>query len=158
MNQPGYIEKILSKFGMADSKPRSNPCELDIKKTSDKFDLLDSKTYRKIIGSLIYIMVATRPNIFYTVTRLSQNQAKPNSFHLNKLKMHNHSITNIQEIAEALEIRRFCDEDWANSSDRKSVSGFCFRLAENDPMISWKSKKQNSVALSTCKVEFIAIS
>ena len=38
------------------------------------------------------------------------------------------------------------------------MSGFCFRLAENNPMISWKSKKQNSVALSICKVEFIVIS
>ena len=37
------------------------------------------------------------------------------------------------------------------------MSGFCFRLAENNPMISWKSKKQNSVTLSTCEVEFIAI-
>ena len=52
----------------------------------------------------------------------------------------------------------FCDLDWRNLDDRKSVSRFCFRLAENNPMISWKSKKQNSVALSTCKVEFIAIS
>ena len=38
------------------------------------------------------------------------------------------------------------------------MSGFHFRLADNNPIISWKSKKQNSVALSTCKVEFIAIS
>ena len=38
------------------------------------------------------------------------------------------------------------------------MSGFCFRLAENNPMISWKSKKQNSVVLSTCKEEFITIS
>ena len=41
---------------------------------------------------------------------------------------------------------------------RKAWSGFCFRLAENNPMISWKSKKQNSITLSTCKAEFIAIS
>ena len=38
------------------------------------------------------------------------------------------------------------------------MSGFCFRLVENNPMISWKSKKQNSVTLSTWKSEFIAIS
>ena len=45
-----------------------------------------------------------------------------------------------------------------NLDDRKSKSGFCFRLAGNNPMISWKSKMQNSVALSTCEAEFIAIS
>ena len=52
----------------------------------------------------------------------------------------------------------FCDTDWANLSDRKSVSGYCFRLAENNPMISWKSKKEDSVTLTTCEVEFITIS
>ncbi len=72
MNQSRYIEKI-SKFGMADCKPRSTPCEMDIKKTSDEVDLIDSKPYREIIGSLIYIMVATRSDICYTVTRLSQD-------------------------------------------------------------------------------------
>ena len=80
MNQSRYFEKI-SKFGMADSKPCSTPCGMDIKKTSDEVDLIDSKSYREIIGSLIYTMVATRPNICYTVTRLSQNLTKPNSFH-----------------------------------------------------------------------------
>ena len=50
MNQSRYIEKILSKFSMADCKPRSNPCEMDIMKTSDEVDLIDSKPYRKIIG------------------------------------------------------------------------------------------------------------
>ena len=71
MNQSRYIEKILSKFGMADCKPRSTPCEMDIKKTSDKVNLIDSKPYREIIGSRIYIMVPKRPDICYTVTRLS---------------------------------------------------------------------------------------
>ena len=67
MNQSRYIEKILSKFDMADCKPRSTPCEMDITKTSDDVDLIESKPYREIIGSLIYIIVATRPDIYYTV-------------------------------------------------------------------------------------------
>ena len=81
MNQSRYIEKILPKFGMGDCKPRSTPCEMDIMKTSDKVNLIDSKPYREIIGSLIYIIVAIRPDICYTVTRLSQDPAKENSFH-----------------------------------------------------------------------------
>ena len=86
MNQSRYIEKILSKFGMADCKPRSTPYEMDIMKTSDEVNLIESKPYREIIGSLIYLMVATRPDICYTVTRLSQDLAKSNSFHLTKAK------------------------------------------------------------------------
>ena len=141
INQSRYIKKMLSKFGMAYCKP-----------------------YCAIIGSLIYIMVATRPDICYTVTRLSQDWAKPNSFHLTKAK---HILCYLKDtINQSLIYKKlqkplklgFCDTDWVNLSGRKSVSGFCFRLAENNPMISWKSKKQNSVALSTCEAESIAIS
>ena len=53
MNQSRYIETISSKFGMADCKPHLTPCEMDIKKTSYKVDLIESKPYCKIIGSLI---------------------------------------------------------------------------------------------------------
>ena len=110
-------------------------------------------------------MIATRPDICYTVARLSQNLLKPNSFHLTKAKhvLHylkgtiNQSLT-FKKLQKPLKLEGFCDVDWANLSDSKSMSGFCFRLAENNPMISWESKKQNSVTLSTCKVEFIAIS
>ena len=105
MNQSRYIENI------ADCKPHSTPC--DIKKTSDEVDLIESKLCCGIIDSLIYIIVATRPDICYTVTRLSQELAKPNSFHLIKakhiihyLKGKNQTVTNILEITETLEIRR----------------------------------------------------
>ena len=56
-------------------------------KTSDKIDLVESKPYHEIIGSLKYVMIATRPDICYTVTRLSQDLTKPNSFHLMKAKL-----------------------------------------------------------------------
>ena len=55
MNHSRYIEKILSKFGMMDCKLHSTPREMDIMKPSDEVDLIDSKSYREIIGSLIYI-------------------------------------------------------------------------------------------------------
>ena len=110
-------------------------------------------------------MVATRPDVFYTVTRLSQDQTKPNYFHLSKAKYVLHYLKGtitlsliLKKSQKPLKLEGFCDSDWGNLDDRKSRSWFCFRLAENNPMISWKSKKQNSVALSTCQVEFIAIS
>ena len=143
MNQSRYIEKILSKFSMADC---STPCEMDITKTSDEINLIKS-------------------DICYTVTRLSQDLAKPNSFHLAKAKNGsrylkctiNQSLI-FKKSQKPLKLEGFCYTDSANLNGRKSVSGFCFRLAENNPMISWKSIKQNSVALSTGKAEFIAIS
>ena len=54
MNQSRYIEKILSKFGMTDCKPHSTICEMDITKTNDKVNLIESKPYHEIIGILLY--------------------------------------------------------------------------------------------------------
>ena len=53
---------------MADCKPCSTPCEMDITKISDNVNLIDSKPYHEIIGSIIYIMIVTRLDICYTVT------------------------------------------------------------------------------------------
>ena len=86
---------------------------MDIKKTSDEVDLIDSKTYQETIVILIYVMVATKLDICYTVTRLSQDLAKPNSFHLTKAKhvlrylkgTINKSLT-FKKIVETLKIRR----------------------------------------------------
>ena len=63
-----------------------------------------------------------------------------------------------KKLQKPLKLEGFGDLDWGNLGDRKSMSEFRFKLAENNPMISWKSKKQNSVTLSTCKAEFITIS
>ena len=121
MNQSRYIEKILSKFSMADCKPCSTPCEMDVTKTSDKVDLIISKPYCEIIGSLKYVMVATRPDICYTVTRLYQDLAKPNSFHLMKAKhvlcylkgTINQSLIS-KKSQKPLKLEGCCDSDWGN--------------------------------------------
>ena len=72
---------------MVDYKPHSTLCEMALTKTSDKVDFVESKPYHEIISSLKYVLVATRPDICYTVTRLSQDLKKQtNSFHLMKAK------------------------------------------------------------------------
>ena len=56
-----------------------------------------------------------------------------------------------------MEILGFCDSDWGGSLDRKSVSGYCFRLHKDGPLISWKSCKQRVIALSSCEAEYVAL-
>ena len=63
-------------FSMAFYKSHSTLSKMALTKTSDKVDLIESKPYREVIGSLKYVMVATRPDIYYTVTRLSQDLKK----------------------------------------------------------------------------------
>ena len=57
-----------------------------------------------------------------------------------------------------LTLKGFCDSDWgASIEDRRSVTGYNFQLSQDGPLISWKSRKQPTVALSTCEAEYVAL-
>ena len=59
--------------------------------------------------------------------------------------------------SDALELNGFCDSDWGTSEDRRSITGYGFQLCKSGPLISWKSRKQQTVALSTCEAEYMAL-
>ena len=79
MGQSHYIKHILERFDMTDCKPRATPCEakLEAYEKTVENTAEDIKRYREIVGSLIYVMVCTRPDLSFVVTRLSQNLEKP---------------------------------------------------------------------------------
>ena len=70
MNQSKYIGRVLERFNMSNCKPRATPCELKMD-LSNNSDPVDSRKYREIIGSLIYLMTCTRPDLSYAVGKLS---------------------------------------------------------------------------------------
>ena len=60
--------------------------------------------------------------------------------------------------SENLELFGFSDSDWAtDKDDRKSTSGFCFKLCRFGSVVSWASKKQGCVALSSCGAEYVSL-
>jgi hypothetical protein len=166
IDQRKYIEKVLTKFKIDDCQPKSTPCDPDVTgiKEGDSTELADPKLYREIVGSLIYIMTGTRPDLCYSVTRLSQSMSKPTKADLNTAK---HTLRYIKGTVDyslkfrkldcKLELVGFCDSDWGGSEDRRSITGYAFQLSETGPLISWKSKKQQTVALSTCEAEYVAL-
>ena len=166
MNQSRYINKLLERFDMTDSHPVKIPCEQNIVNTSheDSQELADVRLYREIVGSLIYIMTATRPDLSYIVTKLSQFMSNPTKSHLNSAKRVLRYLKGTKDKKltffksdNTMELCGFSDSDWASGNDRKSISGYCFQLQRNGALISWKSKKQQIVALSTCEAEYIAL-
>ena len=166
MNQSIYVSKILLRFGLSDAKPVAIPCDSSfVNSIHVESELLeDPKIYREIVGSLIYLMIATRPDISYVVTKLAQSMAKPTKYHLSAakrvlryLKGTAHYSLNFAKSKEPLSLIGFSDSDWGSSEDCKSISGYCFQLQSDGPIISWKSKKQPVVALSSCEAEYVAL-
>lgn len=167
MSQTKYIENILSRFEMENCKPRSSPCETMIlnKDTPEESAPVDSRLYREIVGSLVYIMTSTRPDLCYSVTKLSQYLSAPTVVHLNTAK---HVLRYLKGTADKglvfrkydqpLSLIGYCDADWGSSEDRHSITGYGFKLSKNSPLISWKSRKQPTVALSTCEAEYMSLS
>ena len=165
MTQKRHVEKILAKFGMSECKPRSTPCEQKLNFDSEG-EVIDSTGYREIVGSLIYIMTCTRPDLSWVVSKLSQYLAEPKQQHwatakhiLRYLKGTMDQELHYQKCEESLlQLEGYSDADWAaDKDDRRSTSGYCFSLTENGPVISWKSRKQPTVALSTCEAEYMAL-
>ena len=110
-------------------------------------------------------MTGTRPDLCYIVTRLTQNMAKPTQSDLSLAK---HVLRYLKSTWEQclqfgkskspLKLTRFCDSDWgASVKERCSTTGYNFQLTENGPLISRKSRKQQTVALSTCEAEYISL-
>ena len=166
MDQIKYIEKVVRRFQMQDCKPRATPCELGVNKISSESEetFTDKKVYQEIVGSLIYVMTATRPDLSFIVTKLSQFMSNPSSCHLYLAK---HVLRYLKgtldyklrfrKSMQGENVHGYCDADWGSSEDRKSITGYVFKICEDSSAVSWKSRKQPTVALSTCEAEYMAL-
>ena len=131
----------------------------DEEKTSSLFKY----GYANLIGSLMYLAIATRPDIAYSVNKLAQYTSAPRSKHWTAIKRIFRYLkgTKYYELVyggspELLDdnINFYCDADWASDQDRKSISGYVVTIAGG--AVAWSSKKQATVAPSTPEAEYIA--
>ena len=159
--QSKYVKDILKKFGMEDAKPIKTPMA-----TNGHLDLdeggnpVDQKLYRSMIGSLLYL-TASRPDIMFSVCMCARFQAAPRECHLTAVKRilrylkYSPNIGLWYPKGAHFDLVGFSDSDYAGCKvDRKSTSGGCQFLGRS--LVSWSSKKQNSVALSTAEAEYIS--
>jgi len=169
LTQRRYITNLLQKFGMENCKPISTPLDSNQRLTKkmdsnaeEKGISTKHKPYRELIGSLIYLANATRPDLAFVAGALSRFCTDPEEAHwkLTKrvLRYLQHTIDyGITYAKDHRKMRAYADSDWASDvDDRKSCSGNVIMLAGGP--ISWESKKQKSVALSTMEAEYMSLS
>lgn len=167
ISQRSYIQEILGTYGFSDCNPTATPMEpgIILQKSQAEINVERQQKYQQAIGSLMYLMVQTRPDIAYAVSTLAQFSSNPNDVHWYAVKRIFRYLKGTLDLGieysgnakQASELIGFSDADYAGDRDtRRSTSAFVFMLSGGP--ITWTSKKQTSVALSTCEAEYMAMS
>ncbi|KRT78250.1 hypothetical protein AMK59_6683 [Oryctes borbonicus] len=162
ISQQNLIARVLKKFYMLECKSSYTPMQAKLNLELQPNIQLEVP-YKELIGSLMYIMLGSRPDICFSVMYFSQFQ---NCFgithwkHLrNILRYLNYTKNYALKYTKTnvdLNVEAYADSDFAsNPNDRKSVTGFLLKL--NNNTVAWKSKKQAIVALSSSESEYVAL-
>ena len=161
LSQSHYIKKVLEKFKEYDYSPIRTPIDVNLHLTKNKGQDIYQLEYSRIIGSLMYIMSCTRPNIAYAVSKLSRYTSNPGEDHWKTL------VRVLRYLKYTLNyglhytwypaiLEGYSDANWiSETKDTKSTSGFVFTLG--GAAVSWKSSKQTCIARSIMELEFIAL-
>lgn len=161
LNQEKFIEDTLKKFKMEDCKATSTPIEPGLKLEKGGRYERNDLPYKNLIGTLMYLAVATRPDIMFAISYLSQFNDCYGEEHFKCAKRVLRYLKGTKSVGLIFkktrrELHGMADADWgACKLDRKSFSGYCFKYAGT--AISWMSKKQKTVALSTAEAEYVAL-
>jgi hypothetical protein len=161
ISQEKYMKDMLARFEMTKAKSAKTPMP-----TKMQLDLgegekpVDQKVYRSMIGSLLYLC-ASRPDIMLSVGLCARFQSAPKECHLVAVKrilrylVHTPTLGLWYPKGSTFDLVGYSDSDWAGDKvDRKSTSGACQFIGRS--LVSWSSKKQNSISLSTAEAEYIS--
>ncbi|XP_068473160.1 uncharacterized mitochondrial protein AtMg00810-like [Phaseolus vulgaris] len=162
LSQSKYCKEILKKFEMEQCKeattPMSTSCYMDVDAVGIA---VDQTKYRGLIGSLLYL-TASRPNIMFVVCLCARFQSNLKESYLKVAKRIMKYLKGTSTVGlwypshSLVHLVGYSDSDFAGCKlDRKITSGTCHLLGSN--LISWHSKKQAFVALSTGEAKYIAV-
>jgi hypothetical protein len=168
LHQADYTKRILERFN-APQNPVQTPMDAKTPLVeASENNLLpeqDAAEYRAAVGALLYLMLCTRPDLAYTLSRLSKFSSKPSTKHAEALKRVLRYLRgtinlgiefNAPDPTMESKLYGYSDSDFAaDLNNRRSTSGFIFLL--NGGPISWKSKQQSLIATSTHDAEYIGL-
>ena len=159
VSQRKFTLELLKEFCPDDLSPVASPLDLNNKLFPDKGDLFhDASEYRKLVGKLNFL-TNTRPDLSFCVQHLSQFMSSPRqphwdaAIHVLRYLKRDPCQGLFFSTDPSSSVTAYCDADWAACPNtRKSVSGYVVFLG--DSLISWKSKKQHTVSLSSAESEY----
>nr|GEX23441.1 hypothetical protein [Tanacetum cinerariifolium] len=158
-NQSKYVKEMLKKFGLEDSKPIKTPMASKTKLTRDKNGKpIDDTKYRGMIGNLLYLM-ASRPDIMFSVCLCARFQEAPKTSHLEAVKSRYIKGTSHLGLwypkGTGVATIVYSDSNYVGDYiDRKSTSGVCTFMG--CCLTSWFSKKQTALAISTTEAAYVS--
>ena len=168
LSPEAYVEKLQEKFYMSESKTLETPLDVSLKLSKlDSPEIgsngdreLQSCNFRGIVGCMSYLALTSRQDIAHAANLLSSFVQNPGKRYWNAAKVCLHYLkgTKSEKMvfrkSEKLELTGFSDSDWpGNMDNRKSTSGFCFKLNNSSGAISWASKLQKCLSTSTAEAE-----
>ncbi|KAK1685584.1 hypothetical protein QYE76_046432 [Lolium multiflorum] len=159
--QSHYVEKILSRFGYSDCKSSPTPYDPSVIIRKNKRIARDQLRYSQIIGSLMYLASATRPDISFAVSKLSRFVSRPGDVHWHALErvlryLKGTASYGIHYTGYPRVLEGYSDANWISDADEtKATSGYLFTLGGG--AVSWKSCKQTIITRSTMEAELTAL-
>ncbi|GAU39052.1 hypothetical protein TSUD_396570 [Trifolium subterraneum] len=164
LHQKKYIADVLKRFHMEHCNEAETPMEANLKLSKGEDEqAVDATLFKQVVGSLRFIC-NTRLDINYAVGSVSRFMSNPKASHMVAAKRILRYLKGTKDFGlvfptnnkeSKIELEGFSDSDWCgDKDDRRSKSGYWFRF-KNSP-ISWSSRKQSIVALSSCDAEYVA--
>lgn len=168
IHQSAYLRRVLDRFNMADCNGVAIPMDPsnNLRIAEPGTSPCDQQQYQSETGSIMYGMIGSRPDLAYSMSTLSRFNSNPTTIHQGATKRSLRYIKNTvnygicyggqnQAGEQYPTLLGFADSDWAGDKDyRKSTTGYTFIL--NGGAVSWKSGRQQSVALSSTEAEYVA--
>ena len=166
LSQKSYINSILSHYGFKNIKPVAMPIDPSAHlstsqslKTAQEFAEMKSKPYHEAVGSLMYALSGMRPDITYAVAILSRFVQNPGLLHWNAMKCVFAYLAGTKDLwltygMSSMDLEGYLDANGLMHEERKAILGYAFLLDRG--AVSWSSKKQEIITLSTMEAEYVA--
>ena len=164
-NQSAYIEGMATKFGLTSAKPIYIPMLPGKVLSHDQSPSMPTEAtkmskipYGNMIGHMLWPVMISRPDTVFTTGILSQFISNPGPAHIKALKCLISYLYTMQNCwltfsSKNMEILVYTDTDYTQQADHHLISGYC--LIFRARAISWSSKKQNIITLSSTEAEYI---